>query len=67
MNKSRVESLSDGVIAIQAGRHPVISRVQAGQFMNGSDGIQNDSYIPNDCFLGPLENMHIITGANGAG
>ena len=25
------------------------------------------SFVPNDCFLGPLDNFQVITGSNGSG
>lgn len=47
----------DNVIAIKAGRHPVVERIEgAGRF------------VPNDCLLDCEENqLHIITGPNMSG
>jgi len=44
-------------IAIRAGRHPVVERLQGGV-----------SFVPNDCYLDCGENqLHIITGPNMSG
>lgn len=49
----------DGPIVVKSGRHPVISTLPLQQLTS--------SFVANDLFLSPLENVHIITGPNGAG
>ncbi|KAJ1417315.1 muts domain V-domain-containing protein, partial [Ochromonadaceae sp. CCMP2298] len=49
----------EGPIVIKAGRHPVVSTIATHQLAS--------SFISNDLFLSPLENMHIVTGPNGSG
>ncbi len=44
---------------IKAGRHPVISSQAVQQLTS--------SFVANDLFMSPLDNMHVITGPNGAG
>lgn len=50
---------TDGPIVIKAGRHPVISTLPIQQMTS--------SFVANDLFLSPLENLHVITGPNGSG
>lgn len=52
-------SNNDDIIAVKAGTHPIIATLQHGPAAN--------AFVPNDCFLGQLENMQIITGCNGSG
>ena len=49
----------DGPLVIQAGRHPVISTLPLQQMTS--------SFVANDLFISPLENLHLITGPNGSG
>lgn len=49
----------DGPLVVKAGRHPVISTLPQQQLAS--------SFVANDLFLSPLENLHIITGPNGSG
>ena len=48
-----------GPLVVKAGRHPVVSTLPLQQLAS--------SFVANDLFLSPLENVHIITGPNGAG
>lgn len=50
---------AEGPLVVKAGRHPVISTLPLQQLAS--------SFVANDLFLSPLENVHIITGPNGAG
>ena len=50
---------ADGPIVVKAGRHPVICTLHIQQL--------SSSFVANDLFLSPLENLHVITGPNGAG
>jgi DNA mismatch repair protein MutS len=50
---------NDGPLVVKAGRHPVISVLPQQQLAS--------SFVTNDLFLSPLENLHIITGPNGSG
>ena len=49
----------DGPLVVKSGRHPVISTLPLQQMAS--------SFVANDLFLSPLENLHIITGPNGSG
>ena len=44
---------------LSLGRHPVVSTLPLQQL--------SSSFVANDLFLSPLENVHVITGPNGAG
>jgi DNA mismatch repair protein MutS len=52
--------VDDGPLVIKAGRHPII-HAQSGQRPVHS------SFVPNDIMLSKFDNVHIITGPNGAG
>jgi hypothetical protein len=49
----------DGPMVVKAGRHPVVCILPVQQMLS--------SFVANDTFLSPLENLHIVTGPNGAG
>lgn len=50
---------ADGPIVVKAGRHPVVSTLSLQQLTS--------SFVANDLFMSPLENLHVVTGPNGAG
>lgn len=50
---------AEGPLVVKAGRHPVVSTLPLQQLAS--------SFVANELFLSPLENVHIITGPNGAG
>jgi DNA mismatch repair ATPase MutS len=59
-------------LVIKAGRHPIISSLRqeggaTGSHGNSGSGGGGSGFVPNDCFLGPLDNVQVITGPNGSG
>ena len=50
---------ADGPVVVKAGRHPVICSLPLQQMAS--------SFVANDLFLSPLENLHVVTGPNGSG
>jgi DNA mismatch repair ATPase MutS len=56
---SRPVLKADGPMVVKAGRHPVISCQSVQQLAS--------SFVANDLFMSPLDNMHVITGPNGSG
>ena len=56
---SRPVISEDGPMVIKAGRHPVIASLPQQQLCS--------SFVPNDLFFTALDNMHIVSGPNGAG
>lgn len=56
---TRPQLQTEGPLVVKEGRHPVISTLRAHTFAS--------SFVANDAFISPLENVHIITGPNGSG
>ena len=54
-----VISQDGGPMVIKGGRHPVIASLPQQQLCS--------SFVPNDLFFTALDNMHIVSGPNGAG
>ena len=50
---------NDDSIVLMAARHVIVS--------NMTQKVMKKPFVPNNCFLGALENTQIITGPNGSG
>lgn len=49
----------EGPLVVKEGYHPVIVNMSIQQMKS--------SFVPNDFFMSPLDNMRIISGPNGSG
>lgn len=52
-------SANDNMMILISARHPIIT--------NPRSKLPTHSFVPNDCIMGPMNNVHIITGPNTSG
>lgn len=60
--KDAQSTSQSSLLVIRNGRHPIIATIQ-----QQSKGGDENWFISNDTCMSPLDNMHIISGCNGAG